>query len=207
MINLMKIKKKYIFILAIIIGFSIFYTLYGWVWNPWADKRIVWDEPSPELAGNIFSITGRATYRTEIDYLPISVKKAGVKAYILTNPENRTGCSEANTKNIALGNGSFSSSCDKWETITPNLILPTENFTIEKTYWIRKNMWSLSFSGSDYKYAIISDQKNNKYTIDFSDFEHTNRPDLNTFPELEVHRSPWDLYKNTFSISDQEYLK
>jgi hypothetical protein len=201
----MKIKKKYIFILVAIVGFSMFYDRYGWVHNPWADNRIAWDDPNPKLVGQTFSITGRATHNTAIDYLPISVKKAGVIAYILTNPENVTGCSAANTKTIALGNGSFSSSCGKWETITPNLILPTETFTINKTYWIRINWWSKSFH-SEYMNAVISDRKNKKYTISFRDFKYTNRSDLVEFEKNSEYQSPWN-YKNTEIISDREYLK
>lgn len=205
----MKLKKQYKFLLIAIAlllataSFSIYYIGYGWGDNPWADERLVWDAPTPQLIGKKFSITGRAAYKNEIRSLPSPVKKLGVISYINADPGNEQLCIPNDKSPKPDKDGNFVVSCDNTKIIAPILIEPTEVFTIEKTYWIRHNFWSVSFH-SDYRVAIITNKNGAKFVLDFLDFHVTNESELEKFGD-EIRNIKWS-YWNLFN-TEIAYVK
>jgi hypothetical protein len=168
----MKIKKRYILLLAASIVFPFYYHQYGWIWNPWAAPRLVWDEPNPELIGKTFSITVPATYTIDSEAGDGPIGKQGV------------------TRVITLDSGQPSNK--------PSgqyyRIQTADEFTIQKTYWLRINSWDKGFY-TDKKFAIVSDIKNQSYIFNFLDFYDTNRPEYVHFKKLYDNQSPWEFKK------------
>jgi hypothetical protein len=168
----MKFKKRYVLLLALVITFPFFYNQYGWIWNPWAAERLVWDEPNPELIGQTFSITVPATYIIDLEAGDGPVGKQGVTRVItldIGQPLNKPS-------------GQY------------YRIQPDDVFTIQKTYWIRINGWAQSFH-SPRKIAIVIDKNGQKYIFSFMSFFGTNRPDFSKIETAELNTSPWD-FKN-----------
>lgn len=170
----MKIKNRYLFVLAIVVAFPFYYHQYGWIWNPWATERLVWDEPNPELIGKTFSITVPATYKSEAESVPTAIKKLGV-VHVIT----------LDTRQVI-------------ENKPDGLyyrIQSTEIFTIQKTFWLRINAWDKGFY-TEKKFAILSDNKNQTYIFNFLDFRYTSQPDYIKFKKIYDNQSPWE-FKNS----------
>lgn len=169
----MKFKKRYILLLVLVIAFPFYYNQYGWIWNPWADKRLVWDEPNLELIGKTFSITLPATYKYEPESVYAPIRKLGV-AHVIT---------------LDMGQPIENKPYGQYHRIQP-----VDVFTIQKTYWIRINAWSKSFH-SEKKIAIITDKNGQTYIFNFMNFFATNKPEYTKFEGVESNMSPWD-FKN-----------
>lgn len=167
----MKIKKHYLLLLIFAIIFPIFYNQYGWIWNPWAAERLVWDEPNPELIGQTFSIAVPATYKDQPEFMPKSVRNSGATHVITLDTRQPT-------ENKPYGQY--------------YRIQPTDLFTIKKTYWIRINSWSKGFH-TEKKFAIVHDSKNKLYIFNFLDFRYTNHPEYVSIKQSYDNQSPWDF--------------
>lgn len=169
----MKFKKRYIVLLALVIAFPFYYYQYGWIWNPWAAERLVWDEPNPELIGQTFSIAVPATYKDQPEFMPESVRSLGVK-YVITLDTGQP------IENKPFGEY--------------YRIQPSDIFTIKKTYWIRINSWAKGFN-TEKKFAIVQDDKNRSLIFNFLDFHDTNRTSYVNFKKQQDNKSPWEFKK------------
>lgn len=168
----MKIKSKYVFSLVAITAFALFYNQYGWVWNPWANHRLVWDEPNPELIGQTFTITAPATFTIDTAASDGPIGTQGV------------------TRFITLDSGQpLNKPSSQYYRIQPNDV-----FTVQKTFWIRINAWSKAFHG-DRKTAIVIDKTGQKYFFNFLDFHDTNQPENLNIEKKERDISPWNFKK------------
>ncbi|MEO6293939.1 MAG: hypothetical protein ABIO88_15110 [Burkholderiaceae bacterium] len=202
----MKLKKQYAYLLSGVVlpvaiaAFSIYYIGYGWVFNPWADDRLVWDTPSPELIGKTFSITGRAAYKNETESLPLPVKNFGAIGYIWVNPENIQGCAPIDTTVKVNNDGNGVVFCDNAKIIVPTLIEPAEVFTIEKTYFIHRNFMSKAFR-SDYRAAVVSNKKGEKFNFTFFNFRATNIPHLMQLDSEKFPYMSWDFHNTEIAYN------
>jgi hypothetical protein len=163
----MKIKKRYLFLLVIFIAFPFYYNQYGWIWNPWAAPRLVWDEPNPELIGKTFSITVPATYKNEAESIPDAIRNQGI-ALVITLDSGQP------IPNKPYG--------DYYR------IQSSDMLTIQKTYWIRINSWSKGFHAEN-KFAVVSDKNKQQYIFNFLNFHDTTRPEYIKFKKIESNIS------------------
>lgn len=184
--KLHKVLLKIIILTLTIVGFLLYYIGYGWTANPWADERVVWDGLISDVAGKTFSITGRAAYNIQTELLPLPVKNLGyVSGSVIANPLNSTDCISLQPANSNMVG------CDITKTRQPELIKPSELFTIQKTYWVRHNFLSGAFS-SDYRVAIISKKNRDYFIFHFRNFDITNKPELKYLEDSNKKNHNWN---------------
>ena len=192
----MKIKVRYILLAAFAAFSAYIFWQYDWRWNPWAEPRLVWDQPDPTLIGQTFSITVPAAYRCAYE-LPTPVKEMGVECDIDFDPKpvpipSAADIAKADQESRYDSKTKTGSApaviSTSGQYIQPTLISKNEVFTIERTYWIRIN-YLAQIGPGDKRFLIMKSSNSNKFLMNIFDLRLTSKPDLYAHEYDHTHTS------------------